>query len=307
MAAAIGSVLVAAFTAAKLRWLADHEPAHAARVAAVALPHDWLSWKLGGSSRLEDLFTDRGDAAGTGYFDATANRYREDILARALRDRRPIVLPRVLAPTQFGGTTSAGVRIAAGTGDNAAAALGIGARPGDVVVSLGTSGTAFSSSVTPTHDASGEVAGFADATGHFLPLVCTLNAARVLDAGAAMLGATHAELGALALAAAPGAGGLTLLPYFEGERTPNRPEAKGVLDGLCLASATRANIARAFVEGMLCGLADAVSALEALGVAVDRILLIGGSPAPRMVMLCHCWREQPPRGAATPKRGIRHT
>lgn len=274
---AVGSRLVAAFTASKVRWLADHEPFNADKVAAIALPHDWLSWKLSGSNDLSDLFTDRSDASGTGYFDPVASEYRRDILALALKSDREIVLPRILGPFEIAGRTPSGVAIGVGCGDNAGAALGVGAHAGDVVVSLGTSGTAFSVSKTPTHDGRGYVAGFDDASGNYLPLVCTLNAARILDAGAKILGFTLNEFGERALQAEPGADGLTLLPYFEGERTPDRPEATGTLTGLTLSNSSPENIARAMVEGMLCGLVDAVSQLEAEGVEVARILLIGGA------------------------------
>jgi xylulokinase len=273
----VGSVLVASFTATKLRWMADNEPANAKKVAAVALPHDWLSWQLQGGKDFEKLFTDASDASGTGYFDPSTSHYREDILKLALRHDGEYLLPRIIKPGEFGGTTSAGIPIAGGAGDNAGAALGIQAEPGDVIVSLGTSGTAFAVSKTPTHDASGQVAGFADASGQFLPLVCTLNAARILDAATRILGLSHDEVGKLALTTDAGAHGLSLLPYFEGERTPNRPHAKGVFSGMNLANSNRADIARAMIEGMLCGLVDAVDALEKLGVGVQRILLIGGA------------------------------
>ena len=273
----VGSVLVASFTATKLRWLADNEKANAAKVAAVALPHDWLSWRLQGGKDFEKLFTDRSDASGTGYFDSVTSTYRDDLLKSALRTDRTIITPRITAPSAFGGTTLSGIPIAAGAGDNAGAALGVQAQPGDVVVSLGTSGTAFAVSDTPTHDPSGAVAGFADATGRFLPLVCTLNAARILDAATRILGKTHDEVGVLALTAKPGANGLSLLPYFEGERTPNRPDATGVFSGMNLNNSNPADIARAMIEGMLCGLVDAVDALEKLGVSINRVLLIGGA------------------------------
>lgn len=277
----VGSVLVASFTATKLRWLADSEKDNAAKVAGVALPHDWLSWQIqhakGEALDFRKLFSDRSEASGTGYFDPTTSQYRRDILAKVLRTDREIHLPKIIPPAQFGGTTPSGIPIAPGAGDNAAAALGIQAQAGDVVVSLGTSGTAFAVSETPTHDASGQVAGFADATGRFLPLVCTLNAARILDAATRILGKTHDEVGALALSAKPGANGLSLLPYFEGERTPNRPHATGVFGGMNLNNSNAADIARAMVEGMLCGLVDAVDALEKLGVNVKRIILIGGA------------------------------
>jgi xylulokinase len=277
----VGSVLVASFTATKLRWLADSEKDNAAKVAGVALPHDWLSWQIqhakGYALDFGKLFSDRSEASGTGYFDPTTSQYRRDILAKVLRTDREIHLPKIISPAQFGGTTPSGIPIAPGAGDNAAAALGIQAQAGDVVVSLGTSGTAFAVSDTPTHDASGQVAGFADATGRFLPLVCTLNAARILDAATRILGKTHDEVGALALSAKPGANGLSLLPYFEGERTPNRPHATGVFGGMNLNNSNAPDIARAMVEGMLCGLVDAVDALEKLGVNVKRIILIGGA------------------------------
>ena len=281
MAKQVGSVLVASFTASKLRWLADAEKDNAAKVAGVALPHDWLSWQLqhnpNDAKDFSKLFSDRSEASGTGYFDPSTSKYRRDILALALRTGREIHLPKIVNPAEFGGVMPSGVKIAPGAGDNAAAALGIQAQPGDVVVSLGTSGTAFAVSDTATHDSSGAVAGFADATGRFLPLVCTLNAARILDAATRILGKSHDEVGALALSAKPGANGLSLLPYFEGERTPNRPSATGVFNGLNLNNSNPADIARAMVEGMLCGLVDAVDALEKLGVDVKRIILIGGA------------------------------
>jgi xylulokinase len=277
IADAVGSVLVASFTASKVRWLAESEKKNADRVHSIALPHDWLSWQLQGGKDFSKLFTDRSDASGTGYFDPKSSSYRRDILAKALLSDREILLPTITAASTFGGTTTHGIPIAAGAGDNAAAALGVQAEPGDVVISLGTSGTAFAVSTTSTHDSSGAVAGFADASGRFLPLVCTLNAARIFDAATTILGKTHDEVGALALTSIPGAHGLTLLPYFEGERTPNRPDATGVFSGMNIANSNPADIARAMIEGMLSGLADAVQSLADLGVDIKRVLIIGGA------------------------------
>jgi xylulokinase len=287
---AVGSVPVASFTVTKLRWLAEHEPDAMARTAAVCLPHDWLTWQLGGAGELSGLRTDRGDASGTGYWSPATGEYRLDLLRRAAG--RELALPEVLGPADPAGeltTAAAGSGrpvLGPGTGDNAAAALGLGAQAGDVVVSLGTSGTVFTVSDSPTADPTGAIAGFADATGRFLPLVCTLNAARVTVAAAALLNVSLDRLDALALAAPPGAGGLTLLPYLEGERTPNRPDATGTLYGLTGRNATPQNLARAAIEGMLCGLADGLDAIKAAGVPVRRVLLIGGaarSPAIRQV------------------------
>ena len=277
IADAVGSVLVASFTASKVRWMAENEKQSANRVHSIALPHDWLSWQLQGGKDFSKLFTDRSDASGTGYFDPKSSTYRRDILAKALLSDREVYLPTIIAPSTFGGITTSGIPIAPGAGDNAGAALGVQAEPGDVVISLGTSGTAFAVSTTSTHDSSGAVAGFADASGRFLPLVCTLNAARIFDAATTILGKTHDEVGALALASTPGANGLTLLPYFEGERTPNRPNATGVFSGMNIANSNPADIARAMIEGMLSGLADAVQSLADLGVDIKRVLIIGGA------------------------------
>jgi xylulokinase len=283
-----GSVPVASFTITKLRWLADSEPHNAARVAAIALPHDWLTWRLRGfgpeNPVLEELTTDRSDASGTCYFDPASGAYDRDLLSIALRrDAADIVLPRVLEPGDAAGrlspsaTSPLGLVIGAGAGDNAAAALGLGATSGDVVISIGTSGTVFAVTDSPVRDATGTIAGFADAAGGYLPLVATLNAARVLDAIAGVLGVDHTELGRLALEAEPGSGGVVLQPYFEGERTPNLPNATATIFGLTLAATTRPTIARAAIEGMLCALADGLDALLGQGLTARRILLIGGA------------------------------
>ncbi|MFJ5986637.1 xylulokinase [Lentzea sp. NPDC092896] len=280
-AARIGLVPVASFTITKLRWLAQHEPANAKRTAAVCLPHDWLTWRLRGTGDLADLVTDRSDASGTGYFDSVTNAYVPDLVSLAL-GRSDVLLPRVLGPAEF---VDGPVRLGAGAGDNAAAMLGVGGGA-DVVVSLGTSGVVTATSDVRAQDASGIVAGFADATGRYLPLACTLNAARVLDATARMLGVDLTRLSELALSAKPGADGVVMVPYLEGERTPNLPDATGALHGLTLANATPANIARAAVEGMLCGLAVGLDALAEQGADVTGVRLVGGaavSPAVREI------------------------
>mgnify|MGYP003306667794 CR=1 FL=1 len=275
-----GTVPVASITAAKLRWLAENEPENAARTAAVCLPHDWLSWRLAGhgpgSGRagLEALRTDRSDASGTGYWSPRTGEYLPAVLEQTL-GHVPL-LPRVLGPLETDQHTTGGAVIAPGTGDNAGAALGVGAGVGDVVVSVGTSGTVFAVAADPTADASGLVAGFADATGHYLPLTATLNASRVMDATAALLSVDLPALTGLALGAPAGAGGLSLVPYFEGERTPNLPDATGSLHGMTLANFTPANLARAAVEGIACSLADGFAALADLGIEARRIILVGG-------------------------------
>ena len=269
-AEATGLVPVASFTITKLSWLHRSEPEAWARLAHVLLPHDWLTLQLTGR-----LVTDRGDASGTGYWSAATGSYCLDLLAIVDADRDwSTVVPEVLGPTDAAGEWH-GATVGPGTGDNMAAALGVGLRPGDVAISIGTSGTVFAVSDHPTADPSGTVAGFADATGHYLPLVCTLNATKVTDTVGRLLGIGHDELDDLALAAPPGPGGLTLLPYLDGERTPDRPRATGVLAGL-RGGTGREQLARAAVEGVVCGLLDGLDALTAMAPARGRLLVVGG-------------------------------
>ncbi|WPF65426.1 MULTISPECIES: xylulokinase [unclassified Corynebacterium] len=270
---AVGSVMVASFTGAKLRWLREHEPENARRTRAVLLPHDYLTWHLG--ERRSGYATDHGDASGTGYYSPERRRWLPDLAGGYLG--REVDLPHLADPAEVVGRTASGAVIAPGTGDNMAAALGLDLQSGDVCVSLGTSGVASAVVDAAVSDGTGLVAGFCDATGRYLPLACTLNGARVLDFAATLMGVDHAELSRLALAAEPGARGVSLLPYLDGERTPNRPQATGVFKGIT-TNTRREDMARAVVEGLLCSLRDAVSALErATGVRTRRLLLIGGA------------------------------
>ena len=261
---AVGTVPVASLTITKLAWLRRAEPDVFAAIATVLLPHDWLTMRLTGRR-----VTDRGDASGTGYWSPAEERYRQDLLALVGADQA--WLPDVLGPEEPAGDWRGAV-VGPGTGDNMAAALGLGARPGDLVLSLGTSGTAYTVSNTPSADRTGTVAGFADATGRFLPLVCTLNATKVTDTIAALLGVDHERFDDLALSAAPGADGLVLVPHFDGERTPNRPHATGTLTGL-RNDVGPASLARAAVEGVVCNL---LAGADALPAGEGRILLVGG-------------------------------
>jgi xylulokinase len=286
-----GSVPTASFTVTKLRWLAEHEPAAAERTAHVLLPHDWLTWRLtggegsrgragsrggpGSRGGLVEAASDRGDASGTGYFSPAASQWLPEIATAALG--HPVGLPRLAAPAEIVGRTPGGAALSAGTGDNMGAALGLSVGLGEVVVSIGTSGTAYAVAAEPAADESGLVAGFADATGRFLPLVATVNAARILTVTARMLGTDPEGLSRLALAAPAGADGLTLLPYLDGERSPNRPDASGVLRGLTSTNTTQENLARAAVEALLCSLADAIGNLADCGITAQRVILIGGA------------------------------
>ena len=293
-AQATGLVPVASFTVTKLRWVADNEPENARKIAAICLPHDWLSWKIRGGFEavgLEGLCTDRSDASGTGYMDRTDAAYRREILAQALRisveEAEEIILPKICEPLEamgFGDPAQGWgeIAIGPGCGDNAGAALGVGLGVGQALLSLGTSGVVAVVSETPVEDPSGQVAGFADASGNWLPLACTLNASRILDAVGAMSGLGYEELDEAALSV-PDAGGLRLVPYFEGERTPNLPDATARLEGMTLKNSTRAHLARAGVEGLLAHMRFALECVRELGVPIEKVLVVGGGVRSRAV------------------------
>lgn len=273
-AEAVGTFPQAGMAISKLRWMARHEPEAARRVAAVLQPHDWLVWQLLG--RPARRTTDRGAASSTGYWSPATGTYRPDLVDLALGHQA--ALPEVLGPAEIAGTTPEGLLISAGTGETMAAALGLGLGPGDAVVSLGASGSVMAVHHEALVDPAGSIASFADATGMHLPVVHTLNAVRVLRGSAEMLGLEGLdELSALALKSTPGASGLVLLPYLEGERTPHLPHTAGTLCGLRREAMKPEHLARAAFEGMLCGLADAMDVLRGRGVSVRRVFLLGAA------------------------------
>ncbi|MER6910988.1 FGGY family carbohydrate kinase [Streptomyces sp. NPDC000594] len=280
---AVGSVPQATHPVAKLRWLARTEPQSAQRIASVLQPHDWLVWQLLG--RPQRRTTDRGSASATGYWSAATGSYRHDLVELALG--HPCALPDVLGPAEAAGTTPEGLLISAGTGETMAAALGLGVRPGDAVISLGASGSVMAVHHEALADASGLITSYADAAGLHLPVVHTLNAVRVLRGTAEMLGLDDLDaLSELATQSTPGASGLVLLPYLEGERTPRLPHTAGTLSGLRRESMKPEHLARAAVEGMLCSLADALDVMRARGVEVRRVFLLGASAALPAVQNC---------------------
>ncbi|MYV43800.1 xylulokinase [Streptomyces sp. SID1328] len=264
-----GSVPGASFTVTKWAWLAEHEPDAVRATRAVRLPHDYLTERLTGLGT-----TDRGDASGTGWWASVTESYDEETLAHVGLD--PALLPRVVRPGEVAGTVrdghdlpfSKGTLVASGTGDNAAAALGLGLRPGTPVLSLGTSGTVYAVSKRRPTDPTGTVAGFADAHGDWLPLACTLNCTLAVDRVAALLGLDRE-------AVEPGTS-VTLLPYLDGERTPNLPHASGLLHGL-RHDTTAGQVLQSAYDGAVHSLLGALDLV--LDEDADRttpLLLIGG-------------------------------
>ncbi|MFI7347497.1 xylulokinase [Streptomyces sp. NPDC049936] len=264
-----GSVPSASFTVTKWAWLAEHEPDAVRAATAVRLPHDYLTERLTGEGT-----TDRGDASGTGWWASGTEAYDEDILARVGLD--PALLPRVVRPGEVAGTVrdghglpfTKGTLVGAGTGDNAAAALGLGLRPGVPVMSLGTSGTVYAVSRQRPADPTGTVAGFADARGDWLPLACTLNCTLAVDRVATLLGLDRE-------AVEPGTEA-TLLPFLDGERTPNLPHSSGLLHGL-RHDTTAGQLLQSAYDGAVHSLLNALDlVLDADAAPSAPLLLIGG-------------------------------
>lgn len=277
-----GLVPVSSITITKLAWLVENEPHVIARAHSFMLPHDFLTFRLTGQR-----VTDRGDASGTGWWSPVTGGYEPELLGLVVDDPRGLIdrLPRVLGPQEPAGAVTAqaaastglpvGIPVACGTGDNMGAAYGLGLEPGDIAMSLGTSGTVYAVTDSPVKDATGLVAGFADATGRYLPLAATLNATRVTDTVALWLGADRTEFAELALESLPDPS-LVLKPYFDGERTPNLPDARGSFFGL-RNDTTRADIASAAHVGVVCGLMFGTDALASCGVSTGgQIHLTGG-------------------------------
>ncbi len=279
----VGTVPTAAFTLTKLLWVARHEPGNFARIATVLLPADWVMYRLTGHFR-----TDRSAASGTGYYSAGEGAWLPDMLALVGGEGWLPALPEVVGPDEIAGTVTeeagaelglaAGVLVGPGCNDQPPSALAFGIRDGDVIISIGTSGTVYTRSETQTADPSGAVTGVADASGAFLPLVCTLNAAKVTDAFARILGVDHDELARLALAAPPAVDRPLVVPYLDGERTPNRPDSHGLVAGM-RSDVTREQIARAAFEGVVCGLLDGLDALGRAGAPTDGRLIVTGGGA----------------------------
>jgi len=276
-----GSVPAAALTISKLAWTERVHPGLIGQANHIMLPSDYLLYRLTGRAA-----TERGVSSGTGYFDPFANRWDSALADLAVPDIEwERVLPEVIGSSEASGTVQRidgleaikGAIVGAGSGDNMTAALGMGIRHGDVVISFGTSGTVYGRTTVGIKDAAGFVNGYADAADAFLPMITTLNAAKVTDAFRRILRATTDEFDAMALAAEPGARGLVLIPYLDGERTPDLPNATGILAGL-RSDVEPGQIARAAVEGVICGLLEGSDHLAALGLERSgRLIVTGGA------------------------------
>lgn len=300
-----GSLPTAAFTISKLAGLAAHDTETLRAMRSALLPHDYLVFRLTGH-----MATDRSEASGTGYFDADANEYVWDFLDEVWsRADWPSIVPRVAGADEVVGMLHAQaldelglageVIVGAGGGDQHMSAVGLGLMRGELAVSLGTSGVVFSPHPDPVRDPSGLVNGVAGVPGGFLPLACTLNSTKVTDAFTRWLGVDHAELSRLALSADPD--GPVLVAYLDGERTPNRPHARGLMVDLT-SSTSREQLARAAYEGVVFGLRASVEQLGTVGVDTtgNAVLVGGGSRAQAYQQLLADALQRPIR---TPRTG----
>jgi xylulokinase len=281
--AATGNVFLPGYTAPKVEWLRRVEPEGYALARRFCLPHDYLDLWLTGS-----FATEAGDASGTAYLDVRSRTYSREVLG-AIDDGRDwdAALPPLLDAGAVLGTLRVeaadslglppGIPVSVGGGDNMCAAIGVGAVvPGVAVMSLGTSGTVFGHATAPAIDPLREVSAFCDSTGGWLPLACVLNCTLPLEWVRGLFGLDHAAFDALVAAVPAGALGLTFVPYMDGERTPNRPDASGELLGLRTFHGP-AEVSRAVLEGVTAGLAHAVRAFGRTDTAADRLLLVGGA------------------------------
>jgi xylulokinase len=280
-----GSAPGPALTVSKIAWTRRCHPEALARAERIMLPADYLVYRLGGRA-----VTERGGSSGTGYFDPVTNRWDlalAELAAPALDWER--LLPTIIGsgaaaaqvPVAAGIESLAGAVVGAGSGDNMTAALGLGISDGDTVISLGTSGTVYTVTAEQVHDPSGTINGYADATSRFMPMITTLNAAKVTDFFRRILGVDKQRFDAMALAAEPGSRGVVIVPYLDGERTPNLPHASGHVTGL-RSDTTPGQIGRAAVEGVLCSLLDGRDLLRAAGARMHgRLILTGGAARSR--------------------------
>lgn len=288
--AALGNAVPPGFTASKILWLKKREPEHFARLATVLLPHDYLNFWLTGERVME-----YGDASGTALLDVRRRRWCAAALA-AIDAGLAGKLPPLIASDQPAGKLSAatakelglnpGALVSAGGGDNMMGAIGTGnTRPGIVTASFGTSGTIYACAARPVVDPRGEIAAFCDSTNRWLPLLCTMNATVATEMARKDFGLDHAAFEKLAAKAPAGCDGLFLLPYLEGERTPNVPDGTGVYCGVNPRTFTARHFARATMEGVTLGMNYGLRRLARLGVKATQIRATGGGANSKL------WRQ----------------
>jgi xylulokinase len=278
-----GIIPLTGYTVSKLLWLAENEPNNFARIRHILLPHEYINFWLTGQLRAE-----YGDASGTAFFDPRTRAWTPAVLD-AIDGNTGLLaraLPALLSSEEIVGTLRPEVAkelglptetlVASGGGDNMMGAIGTGnIEEGVITMSLGTSSTVYGFRNAPSNDVTGCVAPFCSSSGGWLPLVCTMNATNVVTQTVSLLGKTVADIDEALATTSPGAGGITFLPFLNGERTPDLPKATGSLLGVSSTNWSAENLIRAAVEGVSFGI---LSGLDLIldGAPVERIRLIGG-------------------------------
>jgi len=286
----IGNAVLPGFTASKILWLKKREPKNFARLATVLLPHDYLNFWLTGEKTME-----YGDASGTALLDVRKRKWSKAIL-KAIDPELEGKLPPLISSDQPAGRLQSstarelglaeGVFVSAGGGDNMMGAIGTGnTKPGAVTASFGTSGTIYACAGKPVVDPKGEIAAFCDSTNQWLPLLCTMNVTVATEMVRRDFKLDHAEFNSVAAKAPAGCDGLVLLPYLEGERTPNVPDGTGVFFGVTARTFTARHFARAAMEGVTLGMNYGLRRLSELGVTPTQIRATGGGAKSRL------WRQ----------------
>ena len=286
----LGNAVLPGFTASKILWLKNHEPENFKRLATVLLPHDYLNFWLTGDKSMEF-----GDASGTALLNVRKREWSDRVL-QAIDPHLADRLPKLTTSDQRAGflqpktakalglTTE--TMVSAGGGDNMMGAIGTGnTRPGIVTASFGTSGTIYACAAKPVVDPEGEIAAFCDSANQWLPLLCTMNVTTATEMVRRDFGVDHAGFQKVAGKAPAGCDGLLLLPYLEGERTPNVPDGTGVFLGINPKTFTAHHFARAAMEGVTLGMNYGLRRLATLGVNATQIRATGGGAQSKL------WRQ----------------
>ena len=287
---AVGNAILPGFTASKILWLKKQEPKNYQKLATVLLPHDFLNYWLTGNLAMEC-----GDASGTALLDVRRRVWSEQVIS-AIDPELQGKLPQLISSEKPAGRLrpnvaadlglTPGIVVSAGGGDNMMGAIGTGnTRPGCVTASFGTSGTIYACAARPVVDPKGEIAAFCDSTNRWLPLLCTMNVTVATEMVRTDFGLSHAAFESEAMKASPGRNGLLLLPYLEGERTPNIPSGTGIYFGVNQRTFNAPHFARAAMEGVTMGMNYGMRRLASLGVRPTQIRATGGGSKSRL------WRQ----------------
>lgn len=287
---ALGNAVLPGFTASKILWLKNHEPKNFAKLATILLPHDYLNFWLTGERVME-----YGDASGTALLNVRSRRWSNPAIAAIdadLADKLPKLISsekpagKIQAKTAQSLGLNAGVLVSAGGGDNMMGSIGTGnTRPGIITASFGTSGTIYACADEPVIDPDGEIAAFCDSTNRWLPLLCTMNVTVATEMMRQDFGYTHEQFENKAAKVAPGSAGLLLLPYLEGERTPNVPDGTGAMIGINTRTFSASHYCRAAMEGATLGMNYGLRRLAGLGVKAKQIRATGGGAKSKL------WRQ----------------